>query len=319
MSEISLKDYGDRDRWLASRTTAIGASEVAGLFLGPNGQSLSPYTTPFVLWLEKTGQQEPFDTGAEHLEIGTFLEPAIAALYSHRTGRTLWKPPSPFAVAEHPTLPFLRSTPDGWVLEAPDRDGRGLAQFKNVNLFKGHDWDEGIPFHIQVQVQAELAVTGRDWNSVGVLIGGGSAFRAIDVERNEDFIVEMVEVVKDFWAKVEARIPPPLDASPRTLAAIKRLHPHDDGSTVKLPEEAVMWLDKWAEADDTAKAAKEVDTLAESKLREMLGAATFGELPDGRTISLKTTERAGYTPKPVAPCTYRTLRLVKKPTKGPRK
>lgn len=317
MSEIALKDYGNREGWLASRTTAIGASEVAALFTGPDGKSLSPYTTPFVLWLQKTGQQEASDNGAEHLEVGTFLEPAIAALYSHRTGRKLWKPPSPYAVAEHATVPFLRATPDGWVLEAPDRSGDGLAQFKNVNLFKGHDWNEGIPDFIQVQTQAELAVTGREWNSVGALIGGGSAFKAIDVERNEDFIVEMMEVVREFWAKVTGRIQPEIDASPRTLAALKRLHPHDNGETVKLPEEAVQWLDLWMEADGKAKTAKEADAKAEATLRALIGAATFGELPDGRMVSLKTTPNKGYT-KVVEPYTYRTLRLVTKPPKGKR-
>lgn len=311
--QIELKDYGTRDNWLASRKTALGASEVAALFTGPDGACLSPFTSPFILWLEKTGQQEPTDLTAEYVEIGSLIEPVVAELYQRRTGRTVWQG-GPFCVAEHPDLAFLRATPDRWVVESPDRDSPGLLQIKNANAFKVKDWDAGVPDYIEIQVQAEMAVTGRDWNSVGVLIGG-SSFRSFDVERNPDFIAELIEQARHFWSLVESRTMPDLDASPRTLEAVKRLHPADNGETVRLPEEAVEWFAELEAAKEDLKRGDAAKTLAETKIRDAIGSATFGELPDGRKLSLKTSSNPGYS-RIVEPYTYRTLRLEKAPMKG---
>ena len=80
MTAIALKDYGDRPSWLASRGDAIGASEVAGLFTDAAGNSLSPYTTAHILWLERTGQLDPVELSAEHIAMGNLMEPVIAGL-----------------------------------------------------------------------------------------------------------------------------------------------------------------------------------------------------------------------------------------------
>ena len=313
---LALKDYGDRESWLASRTTAIGASEVAALFTDENGNSLSPFTTSYVLWLEKTGQAEPAELTAEWVDLGNKLEPVIAEIYAERTGRKLWQG-GPFCVASHPIDPRLRATPDRWVLEAPDRSGSGLVQIKNANAFKGADWEEGPPQHVEIQTQAEMAVTGCDWDSAAALIGGFS-FRYFDIERNEDFIAELLEQVRWFWDLCDSMTAPPIDGSSKTLDAIKRLNPLDNGQTVRLPEEAVEWFNALEAAKASAKAAEQNENAAKAKLLAAIGAATYGALPDGRTLSLKTASNGGGT-RTVAPYTYRTLRLEKKPTKGARK
>jgi putative phage-type endonuclease len=315
-TQIELKDYGTRDNWLASRTTALGASEVAALFTGADGQCISPFTTPFLLWLEKTGQQDPAELTAEYVEIGNLVEPVVAELYQRRTGRKVWQG-GPFCVAEHPSLSFLRATPDRWVIDAPDRSSPGLLQIKNANAFKVKDWDEGVPDYIEIQVQAEMAVTGREWDSVAVLIGG-SSFRSFDVERNPDFIAELIEQARQFWSLVETRTRPDLDASPRTLEAIKRLHPADNGESVRLPEEAISWFETLEETKAGLKQYDAAKILCETKIRDAIGPATFGELPDGRRLSLKTSSNPGYS-RVVEPYTYRTLRLEKAPTKGKKK
>lgn len=315
MSEaIDLVNYETRDNWLASRVNALGASEVAALFNDGEGRCLSPFTTPYVLWLEKTGRQDPQELTGEWVQLGNLLEPTIAAIYTERTGRRVWQG-GPFCVAQHPTIPYLRATPDRWVIEAHDRGSPGLLQLKMANAFKAHNWDDGPPDFIEIQVQAEMAVTGREWDSVATLIGGGTAFGSWDVERNDGFIAEMYELAREFWARVEARTPPPIDSSLRTLAAIKRLHPSDNNQAVRLPEESVEWLDILEKAKSDAKVAEELKTKAESKIRAAVGDATFGLLPDGRRVSLKTTERKAYT-SDVAGTTYRTLRIEKKPMKG---
>jgi putative phage-type endonuclease len=303
-TEIQLLDYGSREAWLAARNTGVGASESAALF------GLSPWDTQFTLWAKKTGRVEPEEIGGEWLEWGTLLEEPIAQRYAKKTGRKVWQG-GPFCVAQHPSIPFMRATPDRFVIEAPDRDGDGLLQIKNTNAFKGHDWDEGVPDYIEIQVQHEMACTGRAWASVAVLIGGAE-FRSFDIERNETFIGELEEQVREFWGFVERNEAPPIDGSVRTLETIKKLHPNDNGQTVALPADAIGWWNSLAELRAQESSLKKAKAALEAPLLSAIGDATFGALPDGRVISLKTTTRAGYSVEPV---TYRSLRIEK----GPRK
>jgi putative phage-type endonuclease len=315
MEDIPLKDYESREAWLASRVGGIGASEAAALFTDADGRSLSPYQTAFGLYLEKRGELAPVELDGEWIAWGNILEEPIARRYSDETGRQVWRAPSPYAVAEHPGAPLF-ATPDRWVIEAPDRDGAGLLQIKNAGAYKAHDWRDGVPQHIEIQVQAEMAVTGRDWDSVAVLIGGNT-YKHFDVERNPDFIAELEELARAFWDRVQRGEPPEIDSSERTLDAIKRLHPLDNGATARLPEEALEWVQQLETAKLHMKVAEEMKTEAESKLRDAIGSNTFGELADGRIVSLKTTSKKGGI-REVAPCTYRTLRLESKPLKGKR-
>jgi putative phage-type endonuclease len=312
-NEIELKDYGDRDSWLAARAQGIGASEAAALFFDADGRCMSPFQSAYALWLEKTGQLPSLEIDGEWLEWGQLLEEPIARRYERVTGRRIWQG-GPFCVAVHPEIPFMRATPDRWVIEAPDRGGAGLLQVKNTHAFARHDWDQGPPAFIQIQVQHEMAVTGRDWDSVAVLIGGNE-YRHFDVDRNDDFACELVEQVRWFWGLVESGTPPPIDGSEHTLAAIKRLHAADNGDEVRLPDEAIAWWEEIERARAEEKAAKEAKIAAENKLRAAIGSATFGALPDGRRLSLKTQEGGGYASK-VERYTYRTLRLEKAPTKA---
>jgi hypothetical protein len=86
-----------------------------------------------------------------------------------------------------------------------------------------------------------------------------------------------------------------------------------------LPLEAFGWWETICESKAAIKAATEAHadamTEAENKLRAAIGAATYGVLPDGRRLTLFTTDRDGYEVKPTS---FRTLRIesTKKKRKG---
>lgn len=303
-----LTDYKNREAWLAARGEFIGASEVAALF----GLLPKSWGSMYSIWCEKTGISPPVEFTGEWLEWGQLLEEPIARKYEMVTGRTLWNGGGPYCVAQHPTLPMLRCTPDRFVISAPDKSSEhpGVLQIKNAAWFKEDDWDEGPPPYIQIQVQSEMACTGAEWASTAVLIGGNK-FRYVDVERNPNVIGEIEEQVAYFWRTyVETRIAPDIDGSEATESILKRLHPKDDGSTVVLDDEAIALVDQWrsaaAEMLESGKASAAVKKEAENRLRAAIGSATFGKLPDGRTLSLKTTTRSAYS---VEENTYRQLRL----------
>jgi putative phage-type endonuclease len=310
-----LTDYKTREAWLASRSQAIGASEVAALF----GLMPKSWGSVYTLWAGKVGLARPTEMEGEWLEWGQLLEDPIAKKYERVTGRTLWQGGGPFCVAQHPTLPMLRCTPDRFVVSAPDRDCThpGILQVKNTAWFMGDNWREGPPAHVQIQLQSEMACTGAEWGSAAVLVGGNS-YLHVDVERNPDLIAEIEAQVAYFWnTYVVTGVEPDIDGSEATTAFLKRLHPKDNGLTVKLGNEAMAIVAQWESAKAAlSAAASAMKTTAEDKdeaanrLRAIIGDNTYGALPDGRVLSLRTTSRAGSVTEPT---TYRSLKFEKPP------
>ena len=64
--------------WLAYRLTKRNASESAAVL------GLSPWTTPYQLWLQKTGRSVQAVSPA--MQRGTDLEPAARLAYENQTG-----------------------------------------------------------------------------------------------------------------------------------------------------------------------------------------------------------------------------------------
>ena len=305
--DTQLTKYDTREAWLASRTTTLGASESAALLgLAPDGRE-----SEFSLWTKKTGLVPEQELDAEWLDWGLALESPIAQRYAKRTGHVLWEPPTPWCVAVHPRLPFMTATIDRWIIEAKGHDDRGDLEIKSVGAFNS-DWRDGkdltLPLYVQAQVQHQLAVTGFGWAVVAALIGGNS-LKTIEVERNQEFIDELETKAVEFWGRVQRKEAPAIDGSEASNKAVKRLHPDDSGETIELADDALtltlQLLTAKADEDKAEANAKE----AENKLRAMLGAATFGTLPDGRIISLKTSERKGHT-SVVKPTKFRTLKII---------
>lgn len=303
--DVNLIKYDSREAWLSARDVSIGASESAALFgLAPDGRE-----SEYSLWAKKAGLIEPDKIDAEWIHWGQALEPLIADRYAERTGNILWTPPTPWCVAVHHRLPFLTATIDRWIVEAPGRTDRGDLEIKNVGAFNA-DWRDGgnteVPLYVQAQVQHQLAVTGFGWAVVAALIGGNK-LETFEIERNDEFISELEAKAEEFWGKVQRKEAPPVDGAAATTRALKRLHPDDSGATVDLDGEIAKWVAKRASAKDVEKAAKAEIDEAENHIKAAIGAATFGRLPDGITISLKTQERAGYV---VDACKFRTLRIA---------
>ena len=117
----------------------------------------------------------------------------------------------------------------------------------------------------------------------------------------------MIDKLAEFWQCVQSRTMPTVDGSFATTQALAKLHPDDNGSSVMLPPEAAEWLDELETAKRQLKAAQARERLAANKLKQDIGGATYGCLPDGSVLSFKSQTRAGYT---VKESTFRTLRTV---------
>jgi putative phage-type endonuclease len=289
-----------RSEWLERRRQGIGGSDAAAVL------GLSPWKSPLALWSEKTGLVEDISEDTEWKEWGHILEEPIARKYTRETGRELLNY-GEFYVFEHPKISHMICTIDREILPFTDRV-HGILSIKTAAGWKAGEWKEEPPLMYQVQLQHELAVTGLEWGSFAVLIGG-QMFRWCDVERHDRFISYLIEKESEFWDRVVRGDPPPVDASDSSREILSRLYPKDTGESVELPPDSIAWDEQLQFAKAEIKAAEHRKQEAENNLKAAIGNATIGLLPGGGCYSWKAALRAGYT---VEPTTIRTLRRLKK-------
>jgi putative phage-type endonuclease len=223
----------DRDQWLQVRKGGIGSSDAAAAV------GLNPYQSQLELWLEKTGRAPvapPGDGGADDLSPmywGSLLEPIVAAHYTRRTGHKVRRIN---AVLQHPEHPWMLANIDREVLGAPDVQ---LLECKTAGIQGAWLWRDGVPEYVQLQVQHQLAVTGKQAADVAVLLGG-QELQIFRIERDEELIVQLITLEREFWGYVERDQEPPADGSESADRALRVLYPRDSGATLNFQDDLVM-------------------------------------------------------------------------------
>lgn len=214
-----------REEWLAVRNRGIGSSDAAAAV------GLSPYKSPLELWLEKT-QRKPADdlSDLESVFWGTTLEPILARVYAERTGRKVRRVN---AVLQHPQHAHMLANLDRAV------GHEGLLEIKTAGHHSAPQWEESVPVAYQCQVLHQLAVTGRQWADVAVLIAGQD-FRIYRIERDDEKIEALVEREAEFWQHVIHDVAPDSDGSESSGRALGWLYPQDSGRTLDCSDSATL-------------------------------------------------------------------------------
>lgn len=211
-----------RDDWLSVRRNGIGGSDAAAAV------GLSPYMSPLELWLIKTGRDaelsrpNPDDT-TEPVYWGTLLEPIVAAAYTKQTGKRVRRVN---AVLQHSIIPFMLANIDREVVGSTSVQ---ILECKTAGEFGARAWREGVPEHVQVQVQHQLAVTGKQAADVAVLLCG-QKLEVHRIERDDALIARLIPLEAEFWRFVETDTPPPADGSESADRALRCLYPSSGGS-----------------------------------------------------------------------------------------
>jgi len=175
------------------RKAFIGGSD-APVILG-----VSPWKSPYQLWLEKTGQEEPEDiSGKDHVHFGLVLEDIVAKEWATRHNLKVRRMNKR---AVHPQYPFIVAQIDRRIM------GGGILECKTTGLFNSDDWAEKPPTHYWVQVQHQLMTTGIDDAAIAVLIGG-QRYADFEIPADRKFQKDLLELELDFWDKVKKCIPP---------------------------------------------------------------------------------------------------------------
>lgn len=297
-------DSRDREPWLAARKTGVGASDVAAIL------GLSPWKSPFSLYMEITGQvssEERSPEAVERMSWGVRLEASIAEEYASRTGTDIklcgW-------LLRSKKYPAILATPDFVEFDVEGRPS--ILEVKNVTERSAPHWENGAPEHYLAQIQQQLLVTGLARGTLAALVGG-DRLTTVSVDASHAFQRVIVERAMAFWKLVEDRTPPAPDDSISTSRTLQRML--DDKQSIDLPDEVLAWhLAASAAADDEAAAKKRKDEY-KRKIMAFLGSAAEGVLPGGLgRYTFQTVNRSGYT---VHPESFRQLRFLP-PRKGDR-
>ena len=223
----------NRDQWLQVRKGGIGSSDAAAAV------GLNPYQSQLELWMEKTGRipmAPPGDAGADDqspMYWGSLLEPIVAAHYTRRTGYRVRRIN---AVLQHPEHPWMLANIDREVMGAPDVQ---LLECKTAGIQGAWLWRDGVPEYVQLQVQHQLAVTGKQAADVAVLLGG-QELQIYRLERDEEMITQLITLEREFWGYVQRDQEPPADGSDSADRALRALYPRDNGLTLDLKDDLVM-------------------------------------------------------------------------------
>ncbi|WP_213298044.1 YqaJ viral recombinase family protein [Paraburkholderia sacchari] len=279
-----------REDWLEVRKNGIGGSDAAAAV------GLNPYMSPLELWLIKTGRDanlprpDPQDT-SEPIYWGTLLEPIVAASYTKQTGNKVRRVN---AVLQHPTIPFMLANVDREVVGCRDVQ---LLECKTAGEFGARLWRDGVPEYVQLQVQHQLAVTGRQAADVAVLICG-QKLEVHRIARDDALIARLIELEAAFWRFVETDTPPDADGSDSADRALRCLYP-GTGGTVDFTDDRRL---SSAFADlVTVRADIEARQQVEAQLRQSIsqamgeadraefetGSVSYRRSKDGTSVDLK--------------------------------
>lgn len=179
-------------QWHAYRQSRRNASESAAVL------GLSPWMTPYQLWLAKTGRLQTPATAA--MQRGTDLEPLARAAYELQTGHIM----EPLVIEEGPYSASL----DGMTL-----DGSLILEIKcpfkgmRSELWEGVSQGQ-VPQQYVIQIQHQLMVAGADTAHLWVFDGVQGILHTI--ERDEMCMQRIRDAWDQFMPYLDSDSPPPL-------------------------------------------------------------------------------------------------------------
>lgn len=188
------------------RRKFIGGSDAAAVL------GVSPWRTPYQLWLDKTQPAMPENRDAQRERIlarGKRLEPVVLEMAGDELGLQVLHANRRFVDAEHPFL-ACEIDAEGAL---PGERGQVNVEVKTVHPFAARHWgDEGTdaaPVYYTAQAMHGLMITGRAVCVFLVLVGADD-LRMYRVERDDETITALRAREVAFWRDhVETLIPPP--------------------------------------------------------------------------------------------------------------
>lgn len=244
--------------WLKNRVKLITGTDSAAIL------GLSPWATPFDVWLSKAGQL-PAQEDTSPMRWGRNLEPIILSSYEEETGRSIIPNATCYQSRQHP---HLGGTPDAFGETDPI-----IPDAKNIR-FLGPDWGEAgtdlVPFHYLVQMQHYMAVTGASQADLAVLVGGNE-LRIYPIEQDSKIQGHIIEEANRFWRDhVATGNPPEKEASPAASAWLLSQFPKQKDDLREADHEECELINQLQSLERRQSKIKEQIADIEFKLKEAI-------------------------------------------------
>ena len=250
MGAISVRD---QTHWHELRSQHIGASDVAALF------DMSPFTTLWQLWMEKSGKLPPEDlSDNKSVQAGTFLESGIANWAAHRWDMKVKKVVDYYTADDCPGM--------GASLDFQTDGGHPVEIKWSAH---GDGWEyEGdtitcAPDNYVLQVLHQMACTDAEYGWLIALIRNEP--RRMKVPRSVEIISKIKSHVAKFWDSVRAGEEPPVDFD-KDGDAVVRLLDFVPMSEVTLTTEHAHLFQTYLENAAVEKEAKAKKDAAKTEL-----------------------------------------------------
>jgi putative phage-type endonuclease len=263
-----------REAWLALRAPNVNSTEVASLF------GISKYATIFEIWHYKNKSIKVDFEGNERTEWGLALQDSIAAKVAADNGWSIRR------MDEYMFLPEIRL---GSSFDFAIGDD-GSMEIKNVDKFvfldewtKKEDGTYEAPLHIEIQVQTQLAVSGRKYCIIVALVGGNEAI-IIRRDRDEQVISAIIDKTKWFWQTIADKKEPEPDFK-KDAEIIGRLYGYAEPEKVIDGDEEITELArKYKSVSDQIKPLEEQKEALKAEMLTLIKEAEK-VAGDGYTIS----------------------------------
>ncbi|MGI5201699.1 YqaJ viral recombinase family protein [Spirillospora sp. CA-108201] len=173
--------------------------------------------------------------------------------------------------------------------QATPPQATAFLECKQRSAYQDHEWgddEDDIPDSVAIQVHWGLAVSGFDAGYVAVLLGGNQ-MRWYRIERDEEFLAQLVEWAKGWYAThIVGGVEPNVDGSAATTELLNHLWRVKPGTVTILDPEETKRLKGDREAIKARiKAEEENLREVENRLRRALGDAEFGMVDGHKAVS----------------------------------
>lgn len=257
---INTKEIS-HEQWLTLRKKSIGGSDAGALM------DMNPYQSPVSLYADKKGLSKDKETN-EAMRLGNDLEDYVARRWMEKTEK---KVRADNFMYQHDEYDFITANVDRDVVG----ENSGL-ECKTMNGFAKYDLENGeIPAQYYAQCQHYMLVKGYDKMYLAILVFQRGIY-CLEVERNEEFIKELLAAEIDFWTNyIEKDQMPPPDGSDASMEAIKQIYPSDTNPQMQLPN-ADAEIKRYLELGKAIKDIEEEKKKIQAQLCARLGDTGVG-------------------------------------------
>lgn len=275
---VNTKEVSHQE-WLDLRKKSIGGSD-AGSVMGMN-----QYQSAITLYSKKLGLSKEAETN-EAMRLGNDLEEYVAQRFCEATDKKVRRDNFMWM---HEDYDFITANVDREIVG----ENAGL-ECKTMNSFAKYDLEnQEVPAHYYCQCQHYMMVKGYDKMYLAILVFQRGVY-ILEVERNQDFINELLEAEIEFWTEcIEKKQMPAPDGSEDAMETVSTLYPHDDGGEMFL-EHADSKIGKYNELGALIKQLKTQQDEIKAQMCAELGDSAIG-LGDNFACSWKSQTRTSVS------------------------